>query len=109
MSDNELWYDHAASVWTEALPVGNGRLGAMVFGDAWNERLQINESTFWSGGPYQPINPDARAALPEVRNLILAGRYQEADRKAYEGPWPSRIGRPPISRLAMSGSTCTMI
>ncbi|MCF1460490.1 glycoside hydrolase family 95 protein [Agrobacterium vitis] len=85
MSDNELWYDRAASVWTEALPVGNGRLGAMVFGDAWNERLQINESTFWSGGPYQPINPDARAALPEVRNLILAGRYHEADRKAYEG------------------------
>ncbi|MEO8883172.1 MAG: glycoside hydrolase N-terminal domain-containing protein, partial [Devosia sp.] len=53
MSDLELWYDRPASVWTEALPIGNGRLGAMVFGDISRERLQINESTFFTGGPYQ--------------------------------------------------------
>ncbi|PYE30774.1 alpha-L-fucosidase 2 [Rhizobium sp. PP-F2F-G38] len=84
MTTHELWYDRPASAWTEALPVGNGRLGAMVFGGAWSERLQINESTFWNGGPYQPINAQAGANIGEVRKLILEGRYAEAERLAYE-------------------------
>jgi len=63
----------------EALPIGNGRIGAMVFGGISNERLQLNEDTLWTGGPYQPVNPEARAALPEVRSLIFAGRYSEAE------------------------------
>ncbi len=50
MADNLLWYDAPARLWTDALPLGNGRLGAMVFGDPVSERLQINESTFWAGG-----------------------------------------------------------
>lgn len=73
-----LWYGQPASRWTEALPVGNGRIGAMVFGGVSNERLQLNEDTLWTGGPYQPVNPQARAALPEVRRLVFAGRYAEA-------------------------------
>ena len=51
LADLDLWYRAAASVWTEALPIGNGRLGAMVFGGVGREQLQLNESTFWSGGP----------------------------------------------------------
>ncbi len=76
---NRLWYDKPAAKWEEALPVGNGRLGAMVFGGLATERLQLNEDTLWAGGPYDPVNPEARAALPEARRLIAEGRYKEAD------------------------------
>ncbi len=75
---DRLWYRQPAREWTEALPVGNGRLGAMVFGGTAHERLQLNEDTLWAGGPYNPVNPEAHAALPEVRRLIFAGRYAEA-------------------------------
>ncbi|WP_241126904.1 glycoside hydrolase family 95 protein [Novosphingobium terrae] len=79
---NLLWYQAPAKVWTEALPVGNGRLGAMVFGGLGKERIQLNESTLWAGGPYNPVNPAAKAALPHVRQLIFEGRYEEAERLA---------------------------
>jgi alpha-L-fucosidase 2 len=82
MVDDLLWYDAPAQLWTDALPLGNGRLGAMVFGDPVSERLQINESTFWAGGPYQPINPDAFDHLEKVRELIFAGRYAAAEAMA---------------------------
>ncbi|HEY6722389.1 MAG TPA: glycoside hydrolase family 95 protein [Polyangiaceae bacterium] len=74
-----LWYDAPAGVWNEALPVGNGRLGAMVFGDPARERLQLNESTFWSGGPSRNDNPQALGALSNVRQLIFDGAYSEAE------------------------------
>jgi len=73
-----LWYDKPAGQWTEALPIGNGRLGAMVFGGSESERLQLNEDTLYAGGPYDPNNPDALAALPEARRLIFEGKYKEA-------------------------------
>jgi alpha-L-fucosidase 2 len=73
-----IQYDTPAGPWVEALPVGNGRLGAMVFGRVAQERLQLNEDTLWAGSPYAPANPAARAALPQVRALIAAGRYEEA-------------------------------
>ncbi len=75
-----LWYRQPAKEWVEALPVGNGRLGAMVFGGVNQERLQLNEDTLWAGGPYDPVNPQAKAALPEVRQLVFDGKYKEADR-----------------------------
>jgi len=75
-----LWYRQPAKEWVEALPVGNGRLGAMVFGGIEQERLQLNEDTLWAGGPYDPVNPEARAALPEVRRLVFDGKYREADK-----------------------------
>jgi len=73
-----LWYDKPAKQWVEALPVGNGRLGAMVFGDPSNEVIQLNENTLWAGSPNRNDNPDAKAALPEVRKLIFDGKYKEA-------------------------------
>ncbi len=74
----ELWYANPAARWVEALPVGNGRLGAMVFGRVAQERLQLNEDTLWAGSPYDPNSPDALAALPEVRRLINAGAFKQA-------------------------------
>ncbi len=83
-SDVTLWYRRPASQWVEAMPVGNGRIGAMVFGGPAQERLQLNEDTLWAGGPYDPSNPDALGALPRVRELIFEGRYPEADALANE-------------------------
>ncbi|WP_228893280.1 glycoside hydrolase family 95 protein [Pseudoduganella aquatica] len=73
-----LWYDKPAAPWVEALPVGNGRLGAMVFGRVAQERIQLNEDTLYAGGPYDPNNPASLEALPKVRALIEQERYQEA-------------------------------
>ena len=73
-----LLYTNAAEKWTEALPVGNGRLGAMIFGGVDREHLQLNEDTLWAGGPYDPDNTNALAALPEVRQLIFEGQYDDA-------------------------------
>jgi alpha-L-fucosidase 2 len=77
-ADLRLRYGQPAAVWEEALPIGNGRLGAMVFGRVAQERLQLNEDTLWAGGPYTPDNPDALPALLEVRRLLFEGRYKEA-------------------------------
>ncbi|MBN2698521.1 MAG: glycoside hydrolase family 95 protein, partial [Bacteroidales bacterium] len=74
----KLWYTQPARQWVEALPVGNGRLGAMVYGDPSKELIQLNESTVWAGSPYRNDNPEAREALPEVRRLIFEGKYKEA-------------------------------
>jgi alpha-L-fucosidase 2 len=77
-SDLKLWYNKPANRWVEALPVGNGRLGAMVFGDPMNEVIQLNENTVWAGQPNRNDNPNALEALPEVRKLIFEGKYKEA-------------------------------
>ncbi|MEO6995741.1 MAG: glycoside hydrolase family 95 protein, partial [Lacunisphaera sp.] len=79
-NDLTLHYQRPATEWVEALPVGNGRLGAMVFGGIHQERLQLNEDTLWAGGPYDPANPEALAALPEIRRLIAAGDYAAAQK-----------------------------
>jgi len=79
-----LWYTRPAAKWVEALPVGNGRIGAMIFGDPAQERLQLNEDTLWAGGPYDPTNPEAFGALARVRELIFTGRYTEAEALANE-------------------------
>jgi alpha-L-fucosidase 2 len=76
--DLELWYQRPAGPWVEALPIGNGRLGAMVYGRVGQERLQLNEDTLFAGGPYDPNMPAARDALPKVRALIDQGRFKEA-------------------------------
>jgi alpha-L-fucosidase 2 len=74
-----LWYEKPATQWTEALPIGNGRLGAMIFGGVASERIQLNEDTLYAGGPYDPNNREALKALPEARRLIFAGKYKEAN------------------------------
>jgi alpha-L-fucosidase 2 len=77
--DLALWYDEpAGDDWLRALPLGNGRLGAMVFGNPGTERLQLNEDTIWAGGPHDSANPEALAALPEVRRLVFEDRWVEA-------------------------------
>ncbi len=73
-----LWYARPAGTWLEALPLGNGRVGAMVHGGVSEERIQLNESTLWSGGPKDWDNPGALKALPEMRRLILEGKFAEA-------------------------------
>jgi alpha-L-fucosidase 2 len=83
-SDLRLWYRQPARKWVEALPVGNGRLGAMVFGGVPEERLQLNEDSLWSGAPQDADNPEALIALPEIRRLLSAGRYPEADKLAVQ-------------------------
>lgn len=75
----KLWYKQPAEKdWTSALPVGNGRLGAMVYGNVATECLQLNESSIWTGGPNRNDNPDALQALPKIRQLIFEGRNKEA-------------------------------
>ena len=74
----KLWYTRPAKQWVEALPVGNGRLGAMVYGDPSKELIQLNENTVWAGSSYRNDNPNARETLPEVRKLIFEGKYKEA-------------------------------
>ena len=74
----KLWYDKPAEIWNQALPLGNGRLGAMVFGDPAVERLQLNEETIWSGSPNSNAHDKALGALPIVRKLIFEGKYKEA-------------------------------
>ena len=85
-----LWYRRPAGSWNEALPVGNGRLGAMVFGGIGTERLQLNEDTLWSGSPRPWNNPNARPFLPEVRRLVLERHdYVAADQacRQMQGPY----------------------
>jgi hypothetical protein len=76
----KLTYDKPASKWTEALPLGNGRIGAMVFGGTADERLQINESTLWGGVPHDYTSAGAYNHLGEIRRLIFAGKVEEAEK-----------------------------
>lgn len=77
-----LWYSQPAGEWNEALPIGNGRLGAMFFGGTAKEKLQLNEDSVWYGGPRNRNNEDALPHLPEIRKLIMAGRLGEAEELA---------------------------
>jgi alpha-L-fucosidase 2 len=97
-----LWYRRPAAKWVEALPIGNGRLGAMVFGGVGLERLALNEDTLWSGGPKTWDNPAARAALPRIRELIAAGRYVEADRVSKEMMGPYTQSYLPLGELLLT-------
>jgi alpha-L-fucosidase 2 len=74
----KLWYNEPADIWVEALPIGNGRLGAMVYGDPVQEIIQLNENTLYAGSPNRNDNILAKEVLPEVRKLIFEGKYKEA-------------------------------
>ncbi len=75
-----LWYKQPASIWDEALPLGNGRIGAMVFGGVWTEQIQLNEESVWYGGPSDRNNPDALEHLPRIRELLRSGQIRAAER-----------------------------
>lgn len=77
---SRLWYEKPAAEWEEALPIGNGRLGAMVYGGTDRERLQVNEESIWFGGAVNRHNPDSKESLPRIRQLLREGRITEAER-----------------------------
>ena len=85
-----LWYDTPATIWLEALPIGNGRLGGMVYGGPQTDEIQLNEDSFWSGGPHNNNSTTAKASLEQVRNLIFQGKEQQAEdlinQKFIKGP-----------------------
>ena len=88
--NDRLWYDSPAWIWLEAMPLGNSQLGAMVYGQPDTEEIQINEETFWSGGPHDNDSPTAIQYLTEVRSLVLEGKEKEAEniinREFIKGP-----------------------
>jgi alpha-L-fucosidase 2 len=97
-----LWYPRPAGEWVEALPLGNGRLGVMVFGGVARERLALNEDTLWSGGPREWDNPEALKALPEVRRLVFEGKYAEADQAAKRMMGPDTAAYQPLGDLEIT-------
>ncbi|MFA9187487.1 glycosyl hydrolase family 95 catalytic domain-containing protein [Flavobacterium magnesitis] len=79
----KLWYNQpSGKTWENALPIGNGFLGAMVYGNVEHEIIQLNENTVWSGGPNRNDNPNALAALPEIRKMIFDGKHKDAEKLA---------------------------
>ena len=90
---HRLWYNQPAQTWTQALPIGNGVMGGMVFGTPAVEHIQINEETIWAGQPNNVVNPNAKKALPEVRQLIFEGKYKEAQDLANAQVMPQAAGK----------------
>lgn len=101
--DYKLWYDTPATVWEEALPLGNGRIGAMVYGNPLQEIYQLNEETLWSGYPQDCNNPKAAETLPLVREAVNRGDYAEASalwKANAQGPYTARYL--PMANLMLS-------
>ena len=88
-----LWYNQPAMTWTQALPIGNGVMGGMVYGTPAVEHIQINEETIWAGQPNNVMNPNAKAALPKVRQLIFEGKYKEAQDLANAEVMPRAVDK----------------
>src|SRR6516225_8764496 len=79
-----LWYRQPAKLWVEALPIGNGHLGAMIFGGAAHERIQFNEQTVWTGQPHDYAHKGAYNSLARIRDLLWAGKQKEAEALAMQ-------------------------
>ena len=92
-SPHRLWYNRPAKTWTQALPIGNGVMGGMVFGTPAVERIQLNEETIWAGQPNAVCHPEARENLPKVRQLIFEGKYKEAEQLANQKVMPVGDGQ----------------
>src|SRR5690606_15765083 len=88
----KLWYNTPARAWEEAMPLGNGKTGAMVFGRISRERIQLNDNTLWSGYPLSGNNSDGPVILPKVREAISTGDYNRASYlwKKMQGPYSAR-------------------
>ena len=84
ISETLLWYKDPASDFNQALPIGNGRIGAMVFGGKNSETILINEDSLWSGGKRNRLNPDSLQGFKEVRKLLLEGNMSEAENVAFK-------------------------
>jgi alpha-L-fucosidase 2 len=90
----KLWYKAPAANWNEALPIGNGRLAAMVFGNPGMESIQLNEETIWAGGPHNNVNPEVKHVVPEIRELISEKKYVEAQALANKTMFSKQNGMP---------------
>ena len=89
-----IWYDTTpGEVWTEPLPIGNGLIGALVYGKINNERIALNESSFWSGAPHDYNDPDAGKYFPQIRDLVFAGKFKEAETMADEHFYGKPVGQ----------------
>src|SRR5688572_17123298 len=91
--DLKLWYNKPATIWEEALPLGNAKTGAMVFGGVAKERYQLNDNTLWSGTPNPGNAPEGPKYLPIIRELVFAGNYDSAAilwKKNLQGPYSAR-------------------
>lgn len=99
-----LWYREPAADWLEALPIGNGRVGAMVFGGVETERLQLNEENIWAGGPHDYANPAGLAALPEIRKLVFDDKWGEAQHLINE----QFMGTPPAQSQYQTAGDLTI-
>src|SRR5882762_6838351 len=88
----KLWYNQPASAWEEALPLGNAKTGAMVFGGIVKERFQLNDNTLWSGAPNPGNTPDGPTILPQVRKQVFEGNYDSATAlwRKIQGPYSAR-------------------
>ena len=84
-SEMKIWFNQPADTWNDALPIGNGRLGAMIFGGIEKERIELNEESVWTGEKRWDANPDALKSLPLVRKLLFEGKYKEAEELAQKG------------------------
>ncbi|GAB3971004.1 glycoside hydrolase family 95 protein [Plantactinospora veratri] len=109
--DLALWYDEPAGTdWLRALPVGNGRLGAMVFGNVDTERLQLNEDTIWAGGPYDSANTRGAGALAEIRRLVFADQWSQAQTlvdQAMLGRPAGQLAYQPVGNLRLAFASGT--
>ncbi|MGE5419730.1 MAG: glycosyl hydrolase family 95 catalytic domain-containing protein, partial [Chloroflexota bacterium] len=101
LSNMRLWFNRPADTWNDALPVGNGSLGAMVFGGIDKERIELNEESVWTGEPRWDANPQALKALPQVRKLLFEGKYREAEELAQREIMGKKPGNPPASYQAL--------
>ncbi|MDU0294051.1 glycosyl hydrolase family 95 catalytic domain-containing protein [Saccharothrix longispora] len=106
VGDLALWYDEPAGPdWLRALPIGNGRIGAMVFGNTDTERLQLNEDTVWAGGPHDYTNTRGAAALPEIRRLVFADQWTRAQdliNQAMLGDPAAQLAYQPVGDLRLA-------
>ena len=91
-NDLRLWYTQPASNWNEALPIGNGRLAAIVFGKHTTEQIQLNEETIWTGSPHNNINSNMQQVVPELRNLLFEKKYDAAQKLSLEKMKASQNG-----------------
>src|SRR4029078_9316385 len=79
-----LWHRQPGTAWQQGMPLGNGMIGAMVFGGVPQERIALNESSFWSGRPHDYDNPEASKYFRQIRDLVFAGKFQDAEKLADE-------------------------
>jgi alpha-L-fucosidase 2 len=100
-SGMKIWFSKPADTWNDALPVGNGRLGAMIFGGIEKERIELNEESVWTGEPRWDANPDALKNLPKVRQLLFEGKYKDAEALAQKGILGSKPRNPVATYQAL--------